>query len=74
MTPTRDQLNRTHAKAWLLQFATPEALRSIYISMMEVDGPETYDSRMVQVVHLELTGQEIRPDYEAIRQLMEAAR
>jgi hypothetical protein len=44
-----------------MQFATPNSLREIYLSMVEAEEAETYDSRMVQTVHLHITGQEIRP-------------
>jgi hypothetical protein len=64
MTPTREQLNRTHAKAWLLEFATPEALRAIYEAMC---GEDTHDSRMIERVYFEITGRELNPLYEAAR-------
>lgn len=51
MTPTKDQLRRSYAKAWLREYATPSALKDIADSMD--DGR---DRDMVCELYTQLTG------------------
>lgn len=54
-TPTIEMLRRSHAKAWLMEFARPSVLVDLYQSMS--DCP--LEQRMIQDVHVRLTGEEI---------------